>query len=224
MKTRIALVADQQEDIDVYRKQLDRPGVSLEVVPSFDDLERYLSANPTNGIVVDLKTKLGVSKEQKALAYSLLNHYPVLQSRILPGSKTVQTMPFGKARRDLSLEAFLSGSGPGLDARTIRAGKRRSIHFNILLSRTGSFSLDDLERTVTVNASRKGCFILSSAEWSNRTSTAFIIRDLAVKTPVVAEIRWCVPWGREMRLPGIGVRFEDIQSSQLDELVEKYGL
>ena len=224
MPTNIALVANQQEDIEVYIKHLSKPDVTLKVVSSFKHLEQLLASQPYNGIIVDLKTKLSVPREQKELAYDLLEHYPVLQSRIIPGSQKMQTIPFGKATRDISLDAFLSDECPGFSPRKIRSKNRRRIHFNILLSKTGSFAMDDLERTVTVNASKDGCFILSSSEWAQRTSTAFIIRDLAVKTPVVAEIRWSIPWGRKMKLPGIGVKFEDIQSSQLDELVEKYNL
>ena len=224
MPTHIALVANQKEDVEIYLKHLDKPGVTLKVVSSFKQLEKLLSSDPCNGIIVDLKTKLGAPRDEKELVYELLDHYPVLQSRIIPGSRKMQALPFGKAARDISLEAFLSGECPGFDARTIRAGIRRRIHFNILLSRTGSFTMDDLERTVTMNASKAGCFIITTAEWNRHSSVAFIIRDLAVKTPVVGEIRWRVPWGRKLKMPGIGIRFEDIQASQLNELADKYNL
>ena len=224
MPNHIALVANQKEDIDVYLTLLDKPGVTLKVVPSFKHLEQLLATHPYSGIIVDLKTKLGVPREQKELAYELLDHYPVLQSRIIPGSCKMQTLAFGKAARDISLDAFLTEECPRFNARKLRAGSRRRIHFNILLSRTGSFAMDDLERTVTVNASKDGCFILSTAEWSKHSSIAFIFRDLTIKTPVVGEIRWRVPWGRKMKMPGIGIKYEDIQASQLNELADKYNL
>ena len=224
MPTHIALVSNQKEDVEIYLKNLDKPGVTLKVVSSFKQLEKLLSSDPYNGIIVDLKTKLGVPRDEKELVYELLDHYPVLQSRIIPGSRKMQILPFGKTTRDISLEAFLSDECRGFNARTIRTGIRRRIHFNILLSRTGSFTMDDLERTVTMNASKEGCFIITTADWSRYSSAAFIIRDLAVKTPVVGEIRWCVPWGRKLKMPGIGIRFEDIQASQLNELADKYNL
>jgi hypothetical protein len=224
MPTHIALVANQKEDVEVYLDHLDKAGVTVKVVPSFTQLEQLLSTRPHNGIIVDLKTKLGVPREQKELAYELLDHYPVLQSRIIPGSNKMQTIPFGKTGRDISLETFLAEECPGFNARTMRSSTRRSIHFNILLSREGSFSMDDMERTVSINASKDGMFILTTSKWSRHASVAFIIRDLAVKTPVVGEIRWCTPWGRQMKLPGIGVKFEDIQLRQRNELIDKYNL
>ena len=223
-KPKVALVATHKADIEVYLKHLVKHDVEIQVVASLKQLENFLSSEPYNGIIVDLKTKLSLPRGQKELAYELLEHYPVLQSRIIPNSNRLQIMPFGKAQNDVSLETFLREECLGFAARKIRSSIRRKIHFNILLSRNGSFSMQDLERTITLNVSRDGCFIVTPSKWPEHASVPFIIKELELKTPIVGEIRWSIPWGQGMQVPGIGIKFEDIQPSQQQELVEKYDL
>lgn len=223
-KSKVALVATQKADIEIYLKHLVRHDVEIQVTASFKQLEDFLAKEPYNGIIVDLKTKLSLPREEKELAYQLLEHYPVLQSRVIPHSNRLQIMPFGKAQKDVSLEGFLNEQCPDFPARKIRSAIRRRIHFNVLLSRNGNFSVEDLERTVTLNVSRDGCFIVTGSNWSKQASVPFIIKELEVKTPIVGEIRWSIPWGQCSKIPGIGIKFEDIQPSQHRELIEKYDL
>ena len=224
MAPKIALVAGKKEDVDTYLKNLQDYDAEIKVCESFKELECCLAIESYNGIIVDLRTKLSVPRDQKVLAYDLLEHYPVLQSRIIPDSGRLQTMPFGKAQRDVSMEVFLSEECPNFAARKIRSAIRRTIHFNVVLSKSGNFTANEVEKTVTLNVSRDGCYILSTQQFEDRSSVAFIIKELKHRTPIVGEIRWVIPWGKTMRIPGIGVKFEDIHRDQLAEMVEKYDL
>jgi hypothetical protein len=223
-KPKIALVVNQEEEKTIYLEHLRAYNVDIIVTTNFRDLENLLSGQSYNGIIVDLKTKLSVPRDQKMLAYDLLEHYPVLQSRVVPETGQLQTMPFGKTQRDVSLELFLTNECPNFQARKIRSALRQNIHFNIMITKAGNFDMGDVERTVTLNASRDGCFIITSSKWQERTSVPFIIKELDIKIPIVGEICWQVKWGREMKVPGIGLRYEDIQSAQYQELIEKYYL
>ena len=222
MVPKIALVAGKKEDVDTYLKNLQNFEAEIKVCESFKELECCLALESYNGIIVDLRTKLSVPRDQKVLAYDLLEHYPVLQSRIIPDSGRLQTMPFGKAQRDVTMEVFLSEECPNFAARKIRSAIRRTIHFNVVLSKSGNFTANEVEKTVTLNLSRDGCYILSTQQFEDRSSVAFIIKELKHRTPIVGEIRWVIPWGKTMRIPGIGVKFEDIHCDQHAEMVEKY--
>ena len=223
-KPKIVLVANQEAEVEVYLKQLRDYDVDFEVAPGFKVLEHLLATGSYNGIIVDLKTKLTVDRDQKMLAHDLLEHYPVLQARVMPDSNQIQALPFGKAKMDASLDSFLTVECPNFEARCIRSAVRHRIHFNVLLSVNGSFAPNDVERTVTLDVSRNGCFIVTPYKWPDHGSVPFILKELTTATPIVGEIRWEIPWGQIMQIPGIGVRFEDIQPSQLEELIEKYNL
>lgn len=223
-KTRIVLIAAEKQQIEIYREQLQSFDLDITTVSTIIELEKLLAKNAYNGIVLDLKTKLKAPRDQKELAYELLEHYPVLQTRILDESGKIQAMPFGKSATGISMDEFLNELCPTFNARKIRSNQRRKLHFNILLSKNGGFSIEDVERTYTINVSKGGCFIATSQDWTTGHSAAFIIKELAVKTPVVGEIRWNTPWGKKMMIPGIGIRFEDIERQQLQELIAKYYL
>ena len=223
-KPKIVLVANQEAEVEVYLKQLRDYDVDFEVAPGFKVLEHLLATGSYNGIIVDLKTKLTVDREQKMLAHDLLEHYPVLQARVIPDSDQIQALPFGKAKMDASLDSFLTVECSSFEARCIRSAVRHHIHFNILLSENGGFAPNDVERTVTLDVSRNGCFIVTPYKWPDHGSVPFIIKELSTATPIVGEIRWEIPWGQSMQIPGIGVRFEDIQPSQHKELIAKFNL
>lgn len=223
-KPKIVLVVNQEAETEIYLKQLRNYDVDFAVAPGFKDLERLLATGSYNGIIVDLKTKLSVDREQKMLAHDLLEHYPVLQARVIPDSDQIQAMPFGKAQMDASLDSFLAVECPDFEARCIRSAVRHNLHFNVLLSENGSFEPNDVERTFTLDVSRNGCFIVTPYKWPDHASVPFILKELTISTPIVGEIRWEIPWGQTMQIPGIGVRFEDIQPSQHRELIEKYNL
>ncbi|RJQ76203.1 MAG: PilZ domain-containing protein [Desulfobacteraceae bacterium] len=223
-KPKILLIADTDALLKIYMDQLSAYDVDITTLCSVKDLQKTLCEDAYNGIIIDLKTKLAAPREQRETAYEVLEQYPVLQSRIHPGSEKIQAIPFGKAKNEVSLKEFLTELCPHFSARKIRTSPRRIIHFNVLLSKSGDFDAETMERTFTINLSQGGCFIASSKKWSAGEQAAFVFKELSIHTPMVGEIRWHVPWGRSMAVPGIGIKFVDIEMAQLEELSEKYEL
>jgi hypothetical protein len=221
-KTKIVLMVAEKELRQQYLDQFKAYDLDMTVVDSVVEMERQLSQDAYNGIVIDLKTKLMAPRGHKELAYEMLEHYPVLQCRILPDSGKLQIMPFGKAKNIVSLESFLKEICTGFDARKLRASQRKAAHFNVLLSRSGAFTPDDVERAFTVNISKGGCFIATCSKWNLGGNAAFILKELTQRTPIVGEIRWQIAWGQKMQIPGIGLRFEDIAAEQIEELKDKF--
>jgi hypothetical protein len=95
---------------------------------------------------------------------------------------------------------------------------RKVVHFNVLLSYDEPIGEKALERTVTINISKGGCFLFSGRDWSNTPKAWFIINELQDKTPIAGDIRWTVEWGKQMTIPGIGLSFKHIKPSQLEKL------
>ena len=89
---------------------------------------------------------------------------------------------------------------------------------------SGSFEVNDVTRTITLNVSTGGCFVITDQTLESGSNIAFIFKELATRTPIIGEVRWVVTWGRKMTMPGMGIKFEDIEDLQHQELTEKYGL
>jgi hypothetical protein len=47
-----------------------------------------------------------------------------------------------------------------------------------------------------------------------------LLNELKDDKPILGEIRWKRKWGESMQIPGIGVRFENMDSEQLEEIRE----
>ncbi|MFZ1986824.1 MAG: PilZ domain-containing protein [Desulfatitalea sp.] len=223
-KVKIILVVAEPGLLKAYIECFKAYDIEIEAVESLVGLEKKLSEDTFNGIIVDLKTKLMAPRDDKELAYEMLEHYPVLQCRILPDSGKLQSMPFGKAKKEVTLDSFMTELCPAFDARKIRSSQRKPIVFNVLLSKNGNFTATEVERTFTVNVSKGGCYIATCQKLSLGDSVAFIIKELSNRAPIVGEIRWQIPWGETMAIPGIGIKFEDIEKGQIKELTEKFRL
>ena len=133
-------------------------------------------------------------------------------------TKKISALFYGQHQGDTPLEHFINHECRYFRARTIRSSYRHDIHFNISLSRNQDFSSSDVERTITLNASKDGCFIYSSQNWEIRSRVWFVIQELQDQTPISGEIQWCVAWGESMQIPGIGVEFREVKPCQVEEM------
>ena len=115
--------------------------------------------------------------------------------------------------------------GPGgkpifFKSRPLRAKKRVRCNFNTQLCFGNVFKDTQSLKTITVNASEIGCFLFYSGKWLLNTPVSMVLNELSDPTPIEGEIRWGIPWGDNMVVPGIGIRFSQINDSQMDEINE----
>ena len=92
------------------------------------------------------------------------------------------------------------------------------IHFNVLLPKTAGFNEEGIRRTVTVNVSKGGCFIYSVDNLASDVEMMIVFKELEDQKPILGEVRWKAKWGEAMQIPGIGIKFEDINEGQLTEI------
>ncbi|MEW6219916.1 MAG: PilZ domain-containing protein [Thermodesulfobacteriota bacterium] len=72
---------------------------------------------------------------------------------------------------------------------------------------------------MTMNLSRGGCFVVTTGPWQVGQMLWLTIRELGDDLPRLrAQVRWCQEWGRSMVVPGIGLRFEDLDPEQVRRL------
>ena len=64
-------------------------------------------------------------------------------------------------------------------------------------------------------------FHLFNKQLENRRQDNIVIKELDDSKPILSEVKWNKEWGKTMQLPGIGVKFENIDGAQLKEICEK---
>ena len=168
-----------------------------------------------------MKTKIKEQREDKELAYGILEQFPLVQLKYDEKTGSIGALYYGQSGESLTLEAFINEECRTFKARRIRSSVRKDINFNVIISKTNDFSDDGAERSITIDISRGGCFIYSTEKWKISDSVMFVIKELADSRPVLGEVRWTKPWGEAMQIPGIGVKFKDIGENQLREICDK---
>ncbi|MGA3175625.1 MAG: PilZ domain-containing protein [Syntrophorhabdales bacterium] len=224
MKSKVILVCKDGESKEAYLRELESVEAEVDVVASFGELLTAMTEKAYQGVLIDLATSIKASREGKEPLQDALEVFPIIQIRWDSDSSSIRTISSGRASAVGSLAEFITVECKPFAPRMIRSHPRRPLNFNVLLYRKESMEGDSLERTVTINASRWGCFLFSAEDRMKGGKVWLTINELEDKTPIVGVIRWSVKWGLTMVMPGIGVGFESITPGQKDELVKGYDL
>lgn len=224
MCVKLILISAQAERTQVYSSILEKiPGLEVDTVTSFDDLYMALKEIPYHGVLVDLATHIKTTNVEKELARRIQEVFPVLILKWEGHGERIRTFSYKQGRESVTLQEFIHKQCGSIQARTFRSSARKNVNFNIILS--GDAGVDERysARTITINASKGGCFIYTSEEWKCFSNVWFVINDLKARAPIMGEIRQCYKWGESMRIPGIGVTFKDIEKCQLEEIRKVVG-
>ena len=216
---RILLVAQPGEACSLYEAALHRCGVQLDTVDSIDAFYGAVTHHAYNGLVIDIPTKIKALSDHKDLVYSILDRFPVIQVNRDRRNGCIRALLYGHHERTGPLERLIREACWHSPARKLRAEERKRLHYNVLLSTKPHFDPQTLIRTVTMDVSRNGCFLFSSARFQVGARVWIRIMDLYDKTPIRCVIRHKRKWGEAMAIPGIGVKFEVISERQRQALL-----
>lgn len=216
---RILLVAQPGEACYLYEAALRRTGAQVDTVGSIDAFYGAVTHHAYNGLVVDIPTKIKALSEHKDLVYSILDRFPVIQVNRDRRSGAIRALLYGQHERTGPLESLIREACWHSPARKLRAEERKTLHYNVLLSTKPRFDPQTLIRTVTMDVSRNGCFLFSSARFQVGARVWIRIMDLYDKTPIRCVVRHKRRWGEAMVIPGIGVEFESINERQREALL-----
>ncbi|MGA1825918.1 MAG: PilZ domain-containing protein [bacterium] len=216
MKIRLLLVVADDDARMHYQEAINRMGVEYDTVSSLTELFRELIRTPYNGILLDVPTKVKATKDESILVHDLLEAFPVIRLRWDRNEGKIRTLFYGQPKENNTIDHFVNHTCRCFQARSARSNRRVTLYANVILSKTAIFSPEDIVRTITIDVSKEGCFIYSSDAFEHCQKVWFIIKELKDETPLSAEVRWIVEWGKTMRPPGIGVKFLDINTSQAE--------
>lgn len=223
---KLLLLSSNPEAVSACRKTLQSLGIECEWTSKVSDMRRWLVGTPFNGLIFDVLTAARTSPVERALLQEFSDYYPTLMMRWNSASRKVRGLVFGEILdKEDPLGDFVGRFCQPDRALVYRKTKRFNIHLNVLLSPKDEFTEQQVEKTVTLNLSRGGCFIISSRNWQHVEHAWIRLPDLADPTPIGVEVCQYLPWGEQKQIPGIGVKFTELQPDQqraVDDLCEDF--
>ncbi len=218
MSIRLALVSPEGEIRDIYNRAIKALDVQCNVVATFKELYYSMEKVPYNGILIDLATKMKAPHDDLDLVENVLTHFPVLYLKWEESTKAIRTYYPGQHLLGGDLGDFVGKQCCFFDARTISTEKRLGFHHSVLLSKDSAFREENVEQTITLNVSEKGCFIFTNQVWTIPGNVWVIVKGISDETPIVGALRWFFKWGVRGQDPGIGIKFLQIKESQMQEI------
>ena len=220
--TRVLMVVKETEARGAYEEALRKVGVEYDLAGSFSDVLTLSVEKAYSGLIIDILTLIRSSKEEKTIAYDCINFYPSLRVKWNPGPKTLDPAPLeqGLSPDTEALRRFIEQRCRTFTPRTLRKFNRKDTFLSALLSTSGDCRIEQSLKTFTVNISRGGAFVHTTAPSSKNDVVWLHFPEAAGGGPVKGTVCWQVPWGSSRSIPGIGVRFR-FSSAEQEEQISK---
>ena len=221
MAIRLILVCKEGPARNAYLREATSIGIEVDVVDSFCNLLKMMSANTYQGIMVDLITSVKAPREEKSLAQGVLGVFPLIQLKWDELTRSIHTISSGHAASH-TLAHFIAHACQPFQPRAIRLTARKSLNFNVLIYENGKRNDSDAKHTVTINVSKGGCFLFSCENWPDDAEIRMVFQELTDQTPIPGTIRWRQPWGKSMAVCGIGVQFKQMTPDQKNQMEKQF--
>lgn len=216
---KVLIIASDPTTADRYRTAVENLGAECEVAGNIADMKLQMSKMPFNGLILDVLTAVRSSLKDKIDIQSISEAYPILRVRWDANAGEIRGLVIGNLiNKENPLQDFLNKFCHSRPARTCRMNKRYPIHFNVLLSKDVNFAADQTEKTVTLDISQGGCFLISTQSWQDTEYAWIRFLEVSDPTPIQLIIRRHCAWGKTMSLPGIGTEFSQIKPNQLEDI------
>ena len=186
---------------------LNNNGASTVSCATFCEAENLALAGLYSGILVDLPSIIKSKGEEKIVAYTLANFFPILRVRTMGGMLVPMAMP-GSAKQDKSLGDFLTKTCSNFEPRKLRVFRRHPICLSTLVNYNGVEF-----RGFTLNVSWGGMFIVDLSAEKYRVGEPVSILIPEFGCTIAAHVNRIKPWGMDSHPPGVGLRFDSLTES-----------
>lgn len=166
-------------------------GIEPILLPSVSELQSTLKVTPASGILLEVGAVITASHADKKTLQEYLELYPSAKFRHLNGQILIVGETIDKfAARVLDFAP-----------RILRRSVRREIFLALQLSANPSFKPS--EKTITVNISDDGFFVMSMRRW--KVGSRVWLRFLHEDDIISGTVHSIHPWGNNRFIPGIGI-------------------
>ncbi|HCE66523.1 MAG: hypothetical protein A2X82_05015 [Geobacteraceae bacterium GWC2_55_20] len=222
--TNVLLICREGESRRLYQAELDSPDVSLICVQALMEFfDRHVYC-PLSGILVDMPTYMRCCEEEKHLLTVLVGLFPALRLKCNETTGEIRTLPFGTTYSGKILPSdFVRKYCRAFVERKIRTCDRTHLNYPAMLNLLRPAENVPGTKSVTTSISCEGCFLVSFEPWNIGERGWLTIPDLADDSPIPVEVRSVRSWGEPGFLPGMGVRFIELNGSQKAALIRLGG-
>ena len=225
-KKEIILIVENKESRSLYESYMRTyPDISFHSYSSVKDFTSQVEKDSFySGFVIDLRTIMKESPEDRALLHELIEHFPAIRISRVGRKKHIKGAISGKNFNDRELfDYFVKDLCIHFIPRGIRTKKRRIIFLNVSIdfssSSTKNVFNEKLFKTNTIDVSDEGAFISGSMGVKKEDNVHLVIRELTDQSPIECTVIWVQPWGETIKHPaGFGVLFTGINPQQKEEL------
>lgn len=208
-------MVENEQAREAYLECVRAARAEADVVSGPRALHERLVREAYSGLLVDLPTLIKAPHADKCMVRKDMELYPVLRLRYDEGERKVRGLFYGQESPDGDVVAqFIRQELGAVSPRLLRASPRRKLNFNALVCRGDVFDPENALRTVTLDVSRGGCFLVTCEEFPPGAEICLRFLELGDPAPMRAVLRRRVEWGKSMAVPGIGVEFLDLSEEQ----------
>ena len=219
MEIRILLAAPDASRGEMFKSEIERLGGHCTAVYSLTEIYQEMTRKSYHGLLIEKTVAAHANQDEKALIHDLLGRMPVLRVASDEETGGIRSLLYGSSRPVPLPDCLREYCHPEA-AVSARSDMRLPLHLNALIAADLKGLRKAPERTVTLNVSSGGCFLMTTRDWSGKSRLWLELIDLADSEPVEVEICWRIPWGMSLRLPGVGVRFLTVSEAQKKEMEE----
>jgi hypothetical protein len=223
MALNILLIASEMDNQKKYLSLLKDIGADITAVASFKNLDRSISENSYHGLMVDFNTQFKAVKENRDFVYRVMENFPVVLLRLDKEKNKIKAF-YRSGTKSISLEDFIFKKCFRFKGRRFRYHERKPLHFNVTVSRNRSMIGEECQRSSTLNVSRGGCFVFSTAKWEHGDEIWMTAKEMQNNSPARGEVRYVVPWGTVGCVAGIGIELTEISEAQKYQLQKEFGI
>lgn len=215
----IVIIANDEDSLKLYRSQLDNyKNMTFHYYRSAGEFLNEVSKNNHyRGFIIDLRTMMKASPDEKELMHQLIDNFPAIRISHSLDRRVVKGNIRGRHLQNKELfDYFIDDLCRHFIPRGIRTQKRKDMFFNVALEIGDSQELSN-----TVNLSKDGAFILCNKELKKGDTFVLKIKELTDQEPIQCTVKWVLPWGESAQhLPGVGAYFSRMKPNQKEELIK----
>lgn len=222
----IGIVARAEEMQTFLRERLTSLGAQVMPFPALQAVKDALPAELFSGFVVDLRTLVGASAEEKALAYALEQAFPFMRvNGNLSAGRFTGHIRGESLLGETACAAFFEHYCRPFGCKKFRAESRKQLHLSVLWSRVDGPAGAAPVRATTMNVSYCGMFIIDPAATVDVGTRVHVYLSPARHTdPLLGVVRWCLPWGQSTHHPsGFGIELIELSEAQREAFDQAAG-
>jgi hypothetical protein len=220
----IAIFCTNPEQAAVISEKVEPHGLKSIVYICAPDLYNDLYHRKVHGVILELHSVFEASEADKLILQEVISIFPSVKASLTDGKFRI--LGLGISGGDDAFSAFIEKKCQHSKPREIRGEKRRKINFNVMYSQCDPDKIydcatcentDDWTKSFTVNVALSGVFIHSIHPPAVGSTVVIKLVELGGK-PLVGQVAWNVEWGKSMKVPGFGIKFNELSKDYQDKI------